>query len=240
MSTTSKPFRQKKSGNKRDGDWTCVCGASCFASRNDCFKCKASKPSTPSKSSTVDTDIPKRQERKKTDGSDRPSRVERITKLNMKNMMSESPPQQENEFLSFITDRFKEKDSLIKLSTRDQICDWLKFSTEEKLYAESFINCKKNQIDTVSDYLDARHNLLDKTTVIDILNTLVVIKDDFILSKVEKDVIRAYYLYNLIDMVKIKQGGAKYSLGIKMKTLCIHVVIKDICKLNNINTNMAE
>lgn len=236
--------RSNQSGHgKREGDWTCAsCGANCFAARSDCYKCGASKPSGGDG---------KDKRRKNKDGNRRNVQAERPIrsnsrdryrepKLNMQNMMGESPPQQENDFLSFITERFREQDKLVKMTTQDQVCDWFKFSTDEKHLVESFVSCKMSEIDRVTDYICGKYNHLGRSTTEDILSTVTVIKDDFSTEKVENDVIRSYYLYNLNDMVKIKQGGSKYTLGVKMKTLCIHLAVKQICRSRNIVVGLAK
>lgn len=249
MSTTSRAYRPKKMGSnkfgpKREGDWKCTCGADCFSTRTDCYKCGASKPSNSDGYGETTGRRDQRKEKREVKRREEhqvpsfPKKV--ITKLNMRNMMSGSPPQQNDDFLSFITSRFTEHNSLTKLSTQNDICEWLGFSTEEKHCVESFINCKKDQIETIRDYISARHHILEIDVIEDILNTLVTIKEGFCSSKVENDVVRTYYTYMLNDMVKVKQGSAKLPLNMKMKTLCIYTVIRKLCESRNISTNMAQ
>lgn len=240
-----KPRNTNKSGNKRDGDWDCPsCGANCFASRDSCFKCGTEKSAGGNKKGSGRKRDGEKKDRKKPKENFRrsdPSDVFKEQKLNMRNIKGDSPPQQAHDYLSFITERTQVRNKIGKLLTLKDMCECFGFSTEEKHMAEAFSRCEKfDDISKKADYISGRYSLLNDDAIDEILTTLVVIKQDLVLEKVEKCVIRSCYLESLYEMTKVKQNMGKYGLKVKMKALCIHSVITGICKSLDVGTGMAE
>ena len=219
--------------DKRENDWKCSCGANCFASRNDCFKCGNVKPSSGSE---------QLERKKKPEQKVRTNVKEKYVAdvLNMKNIFSDRPPQQSNELLYFLTEKFNRQQTLIDLNNKDEICDWYGFTTMEKLIIDALVSCNIDDIKSVSDYINRTYNLFDESIIEDILNTVVAIKESFKPNKVANEVIRGFYLSNLSDVVKIKQTKGKYSASIIMKTVCIHITVRQMCENLKIYRGLAK
>jgi len=68
-----------------------------------------------------------------------------------------------------------------------------------------------------------------------ILTTATHMRDSLVPSKVDKGIIRLFYLRNLEDIARIKQCRSSYTAFMQMKTLCMHITLRDVCDEQNVS-----
>ena len=223
----------------REGDWTCSCGEDNFASRDECRSCNKQKESEREKPRER-KDRP-REKREQPREKREPPRERREQVLSMKNIFSGSPPHKDNDVLSFVIDRLTQQKNLIGFNNMNSICDWYGFSTKEKNLVNSFVAARSSSIDVIADHISKMdHEELPSSSVYTILTTLTEIRNSLVPSKADKSIVRLFYLKNLEDTVRIKQGKRNYSATMQMKTLCIHLVLREICYEQNVSRELAK